>query len=1352
MQISITSFEEKSTKSLKDTLVKSFIPCSLKTNFLKAKKTNKSLSSSSKFCQFFALGFFLFFLSVLSACQCEMPTTPEPNLSATNITINGGDFISTNGNTGTLTATVLPTNHVDGDVRWQSSHPNVFAISPWNGEYTSRVAGTVTVTASLGNIFDEITVNVRSGATNIIINEGSFVTNNGIMGILTATVLPSNHVSGSVSWKSDMVFALDILSNNLNSVPYRTMQPGAVTVTATVGDLSTNIIITINSNATNILINTSSNIITVTNDEMDNSGVLTATTLPSPNNSSIVWSSSDITVLTISNSNGRGVYTPISRGASTVTATAGIASHSITVNVHQAATNITITNGNITINNGISNRLIALVLPTNHQDGAVTWSSTDANSLIIDAANGSYRSLNAGLVSVTARVGQISNSISVSINSNATNISIATNTFSVITNTNGTLNVVITPTYHTNGSNVIWTSSDTNVVTVDSNGQYTSINGGRSTVLAELGSLSDSVDIIVASRLVTNISITGGNLSVTNGTNGTLTATVLPSDQDEGILVWMSSATNIVSINVSNGNWSAVNPGQATITATVGSRTDTITIDVLEPATNIIINGGDFTIDRGLSNSLAVTILPTNHTDGNATWMSDDTNKLIIDANGNYRTLSPGTVEVTAMVGIVSNSITITINSNATNIVINTNDFTVTIGGTGTLTATAFPSGHNSGNIVWKSANTNVFTINSNSGSYTAVAPGTNIITAVLGKLSNSISVIVISPASNIAIDTSSFVNLGNKTVITTNGASGILSAMVLPTNHTDGAITWVSSNTNVLAISGVSGAYNFINTGTAEVTASVGGVSDTITFNVFDMVIPATNITITNTFTSLNLGTSNTLRAVVLPTNHSYGEVVWSSSDSNVLTLLSVTNNNDGSYALFRGDEIGTSTVTARVGDVSTNVAVTVNIPATNVTIDQGTNIAISNVFITNLTITVLPANHTDSVAWNINQVGSFNNVLSLISSDRSSASYNITGAGDARVSVSVGNITKDTLFRVANLDVTNLTFESTTVANYSTGTLRGILHPDGFIVASEYNNFLWTSSNSNRLEIVSNTGAYRAYNTGTVNVNLTWRDTSITSNFTVAPPVFGSRAGVFDFYLHADNNSTVNVVATNNRFYVLNNSGSQNPSVQNAQTRIYVYGTNGSYLTNIRFNDTPSAFMYGFSYYDGHFYISDVSSGNTGVGNPVITNMRVYDTNGSRQTNREFGFQSIRTGLDFPSQTFYSRFSYYLNGFFYLQVDENLAGGDERDHVYQYNTNGVLVNVYHGSDLGRDIIPYNNHFYISYDNETVAYTTNFIRLSNMSFNYPKLNATRAIFYHNQFFYVVDDLVRLARAFYAGD
>ncbi len=148
-----------------------------------------------------------------------------------------------------------------------------------------------------------------------------------------------------------------------------------------------------------------------------------------------------------------------------------------------------------------------------------------------------------------------------------------------------TLTATITPSDATN-QKVTWTSSNTNVATVDENGKVTAVGAGTATITATAA--DGSGEFATCEVTVTQISVTGvtldqTSLTLTEGETGTLTATVEPSNATDKSVTWTTSDESVAT--VANGVVTAVGAGTATITVKTqdGGFTDTCEVTVERP-------------------------------------------------------------------------------------------------------------------------------------------------------------------------------------------------------------------------------------------------------------------------------------------------------------------------------------------------------------------------------------------------------------------------------------------------------------------------------------------------------------------------------------------------------------------------------------------------------------------------------------------------------------------------------------------------------------------------------------------------------------------------------------------------
>ena len=184
----------------------------------------------------------LLFFTVLVSCAwpTDDPMKPE-DIPATNIAINEGPgplTVVTN-DRGTLTATVLPADHTEGEVVWSSSSDDIVSISqdgPTNATFLAVAVGRATITARVGNVSNTIDITVSISnvpATNVdILAENPLTVTNGQTGTLMAEVTPEGYTDGPITWASDNPQAVTIDSRGV----YQAVAVGSATITARVGN------------------------------------------------------------------------------------------------------------------------------------------------------------------------------------------------------------------------------------------------------------------------------------------------------------------------------------------------------------------------------------------------------------------------------------------------------------------------------------------------------------------------------------------------------------------------------------------------------------------------------------------------------------------------------------------------------------------------------------------------------------------------------------------------------------------------------------------------------------------------------------------------------------------------------------------------------------------------------------------------------------------------------------------------------------------------------------------------------------------------------------------------------------
>ena len=184
---------------------------------------------------------------------------------------------------------------------------------------------------------------------------------------------------------------------------------------------------------------------------------------------------------------------------------------------------------------------------------------------------------------------------------------------------------------YTTNENVIWTSENEEVATVD-NGVITTLSKGGVYIYAssEDGSCSASVWVSI-SQPATGVELDKEKITLRVGETKTVTATVYPENASNKYVYWSSSNSNVA--KVSSGKITAIGLGTAVITVRTssGSFTDTVEVNVVEYVAGEI--NGDNTVDMNdaillLQHSMFPELYPLDYA-GNADFTGDG----VVDMN-----------------------------------------------------------------------------------------------------------------------------------------------------------------------------------------------------------------------------------------------------------------------------------------------------------------------------------------------------------------------------------------------------------------------------------------------------------------------------------------------------------------------------------------------------------------------------------------------------------------------------------------------------------------------------------------------------------------------------------------------
>ena len=550
------------------------------------------------------------------------------------------------------------------------------------------------------------------------------------------------------------------------------------------------------------------------------------------------------------------------------------------------------------------------------------------------------KGLKAGIVEITAT--QVVNNVTKTATCivyvidkpiEVTSLAIDPSSIQIDKGSNAILNVVFNKNASTpENMNVFWSSSDTDIVTVEGNGNLhtatiTGKKGGTAVVMVvSQDGLYSATCTVSVREPVTGVTLNETSITASlSQKQFQLVPTVLPAgDGVNRNVTWSSTDPSVLTVD-KNGLVTYKGTGYASVICTTedGGYQAFCNFYVNIPVESLKLDYTDEIMSIGGQLRITAEILPLNASQRTVSWESSDTSVCTVDTNGLVKATGVGFATILCKT-IDGSDLTamckIYVKQPVTSVVLNTKEIEVRKGTVFWLNATCLPENADNKLCAWTTSDKDVCTVD-NDGKVTAVGSGTCniVVTNVDTGISDYCVVTVTQPVTGITLNSDyQSMWVGSKYAIIPN---------VQPVDADNKKVTYQSSDTSVATVD-ADGVVTAVKGGTCVIIVITDELQlkASVTIDVKEYV---SSIKLSENNKYLNIGATGTLTATVGSDTATNKAIVWSSSNSGVCAVV------DGTlYGMYPGVAVITATAADGSGVSDTCIVNVVN-PVTSVSIE---------------------------------------------------------------------------------------------------------------------------------------------------------------------------------------------------------------------------------------------------------------------------------------------------------------------------------------------------------------------------------------------------------------------------------
>lgn len=533
----------------------------------------------------------------------------------------------------------------------------------------------------------------------------------------------------------------------------------------------------------------------------------------------VIWTTLDPSVVTVDQN---GLVTFVGPGETYVSATSGADTSKVAYCkfvITQQVEGIKMDFDKVTLSVGEEFRLTSIITPSNATNQNLIWSSSNEGVVKVDET-GLITAIASGTATIIVQTedGGYIDMTNVTVLQPVTSIILSQTELSVKKGTVFWLSETVLPESADN-KNVIWSSSDTSLATVEPDGKVTTLACGTVTIsCVSVDNGTVAYCVVEITEPVTGLTLNTSHQEMIAGTKFVIVPTVEPFDAINKAVTYVSSDPEVATVD-ENGVVTAIRGGTCEIIVTTveSSVVATCTIVVKEFVSSIdIINNPEY-LNITEYVDLSVEVLTNTASDKAVIWTSSNKDVAEVDQSGRVTGLSVGKVVITATAADgsgISDSVIIKVIKPVTDITLSESKVTIFVDDTISISAIVNPEDATVKKLLWTSEDETIAKVYQD-GDVTGIAPGRTVIHATStdgNEIVASCTIIVKArtSASSIKINSSEITMLKGKT--------RKLTATIYPNKTTDG-IHWMSTDTSIVQVD-QKGNIITVGAGTCEVVA----------------------------------------------------------------------------------------------------------------------------------------------------------------------------------------------------------------------------------------------------------------------------------------------------------------------------------------------------------------------------------------------------------------------------------------------------------------------------------------------------------------------------------------------------